>query len=386
MRVAIPTEVAPGERRVAATPETAGKMVKAGFEVVIQSGAGAESGFEDEAYRQAGAVVEPEVDKVWAGANVVLKVQSPRKPEGSGPSEVERLSPGALLVSFLQPMGSPDLVRKLADGKVEYLALEYLPRITRAQAMDALTSMASIAGYKAVLLGAAASGKFFPLMMTPAGTIAPSRVLVLGAGVAGLAAVGTAKRLGAVVEASDIRPAAREQVESLGATFIDLGMKKEEAETAGGYAKEISKDQHAREQEIIHERIRKADVVITTALIPGRKAPVLVTEDMVKSMARGSVVVDLAAEQGGNCTLTEAGKTAVKHGVTLLGPINLPSTLATDASRMYSRNVLALLLLVVKDGKIQLDLADEIVKGALVVHEGRIAHEGLRKEHGGDPG
>lgn len=383
MRVAIPKEIVAGETRVAATPETVGKLVKLGHEVVVEAGAGSGAHFSDDAFRAAGARIEADVEALWSSADAVFRVHSLRHAEGAAKSEADMIKPGALLIGFLRPIVSADIVARLAERKVATLGMEFLPRITRAQSMDALTSMAAIAGYKAVLLGAVAVGKFFPMMMTPAGTIAPSRVLIVGAGVAGLQAIGTARRLGAVVEACDIRPVAKEQVESLGATFVNLGMTKEDAEAGGGYAKELSKDAHEREQQILHERLKKADVVITTAQIPGKKAPVLITEAMVRDMAPGSVIVDIAAEQGGNCELTEAGKTLVKHHVTILGPVNLPATTPVDASRTYARNVLALFQLVTgKDGKLALDLADEIVKGVLITHDGNIVHEGVRKEIG----
>lgn len=368
--VLVPRETLAGETRVAATPETVGKMVKGGLEVSVEAGAGAASAFSDAAYEAAGARVVPaaEADAAWASADAVLAVRPP------DPEKARHLRSGALLVGLLAPYKSADLVRALADRGASSLAMELVPRISRAQSMDALSSQASIAGYKAVLLAAHHLGRYFPLLMTAAGTIPPSRVVVMGAGVAGLQAVATAKRLGAVVEVSDIRPEVKEQVESLGGKFIELPMQ-ESGAGAGGYAKEMGEEFLRRQREIVTEHLAKANVAITTALVPGKPAPRLITADMVAAMRRGAVIVDLAIEQGGNCELSRADETVKEGGVTILAPSNLAATLAEDASTLYARNVLALLQLVTKDGAIALDLEDEVVAGSLLTHGGRIVHE-----------
>jgi NAD(P) transhydrogenase subunit alpha len=371
--VLVPRETLAGETRVAATPETVGKMVKGGLEVTVEAGAGAASSFSDAAYEAAGSRVVPaaEADAAWASADAVLVVRPP------DPAKARQLRSGAVLVGLLAPYKSADLVRALADGGASSLAMELVPRISRAQSMDALSSQASIAGYKAVLLAAHHLGRYFPLLMTAAGTIPPSRVVVMGAGVAGLQAVATAKRLGAVVEVSDIRPEVKEQVESLGGKFIELPMQ-ESGAGAGGYAKEMGEEFLRRQREIVTEHLSKANVAITTALVPGKPAPRLITADMVAAMRRGAVIVDLAIEQGGNCELSRADETVRQGGVTILAPSNLAATLAEDASTLYARNVLALLQLVVGkegDGAIALDLEDEVVAGSLLTHGGRIVHE-----------
>lgn len=378
--VLVPRETLAGETRVAATPETVGKMVKGGLEVTVEAGAGAASAFSDAAYEKAGARVVPaaEAEDAWGSADAVLVVRPPE------PAKARRLGSGAVLVGLLAPYKSADLVRTLADGEVSSLAMELVPRISRAQPMDALSSQASIAGYKAVLLAAASLGRYFPLLMTAAGTIPPSRVVVMGAGVAGLQAVATAKRLGAVVEVSDIRPAVQEQVESLGGKFIELPME-ETGEGAGGYAREMGEDFLRRQREIVTEHLAKANVAITTALIPGKPAPRLITAEMVAAMRTGAVIVDLAIEQGGNCELSRADETVRDDGVTILAPSNLPATMPEDASTLYARNVLALLQLLTQgeekgsEGEpkpgLTLDLEDEVVAGSLLTHGGRIVHE-----------
>ncbi len=376
MRIVVPRETAAGERRVALVPETVGRLVETGFEVGIEAGAGERAGYPDQAYADAGATIVPEAAALYADCDVVLKVRRPlRLPDGRG-HEAELISEGAALISFFQPLADPELVRILAERKITSFSLDLVPRITRAQKMDALSSQATVAGYRAVLEAAHAVGKMFPLMMTAAGTIAPVRVLVLGAGVAGLQAIATARRLGAVVQAFDIRPAAREQVESLGATFV--GMPLEDAEDARGYAREVGEDVGRRIREVLARPVAEADVVITTAQVPGKPAPTLVTEEMVRAMRPGSVIVDLAAETGGNCTLTEPGRTVVHHGVMINGLINAPSAHATHASQMLSRNIAALLLHVHFDGAIQVDLEDEITRACCVTHAGEVLHEGAR--------
>jgi H+-translocating NAD(P) transhydrogenase subunit alpha len=374
VKAAVLKELAEGEKRVAAVPATVEKMVKAGIEVCLESEAGLASGFRDGEYREAGARVERSPDAALEGAGVVLKVQKP------GGEELERVPEGCALIAY-SLRAATDLSQKLRARRISALSLDLLPRIARAQSMDVLSSMANIAGYKGVLLGAGALGKFFPMLMTAAGTVLPAKVLVLGAGVAGLQAIATARRLGALVTGFDIRPAVKEQVESLGARFLAVVVEErrsaegaEHLEDAKGYAKEVSADKARKDRESIAQELRATDVCITTALVPGKKAPLLVTSEMVQGMRMGSVIVDLAAEQGGNCELTEPGKEVVKHGVTILGPLNLVSAMAYQASQLYSRNVLNFLLhLYDKQGaKIALDPADEIVRACLIAHQGEL--------------
>ena len=355
MRVGVAKETVPGERRVALVPETLGRL-GAGVEVVVEQGAGVAAGFADEAYAEAGATIgDP-----W-GADVLVKVAPPSA------AEAGRLHEGQVLVAFLAPLSDPDGVERLAAAGVHGLALESIPRITRAQPMDALSSQATVGGYKAALVAADRLPRFLPMLMTAAGTIPPAKVLVLGAGVAGLQAIATARRLGAVVSAFDVRPAVREQVESLGATFLDLGVQGEETE--GGYARELTLEQQAAQQAELQNRISGFDAVITTAAIPGRPAPKLVTADAVRGMRPGSVIVDLAAETGGNCELTRPGEEIVEGGVTIVGSTNVPSTMPTHASQLLSRNMAAILGLLVKDGELVLDWDDEIVAGACVTRK-----------------
>ena len=364
MRVGVPKETLAGERRVALVPEAARGLVKGGLVVVVESGAGASAFFSDAIYMDAGAKV---MDAATAlGSDAVLKVQPPT------PAEVGRLRAGAVLISFLQPATNADVVAALAKQKVSAFSLDLVPRISRAQSMDALSSQAGIAGYKSVLLAANHLPKFFPLLMTAAGTVAPARVLVMGAGVAGLQAIATSRRLGAVVEAYDVRPAVKDEVHSLGATFLELPLEAQEG--TGGYAREQSEDFLRRQRELIGDRVAASDVVITTAAIPGRKAPILVTADMVRRMRPGSVIVDLAAETGGNSELTKPGEIIQVGGVTIDGTRNLPSTMPVHASQLYSKNVSTLLLLLVKDGALKLDFNDEIVKGACVTYDGAIVN------------
>jgi len=364
-KVLVPKERRPGETRVAATPETVKKMVKEGLAVAVEQGAGDSAFFPDAQYEAAGAAVVATPD--WAAADVVLKV---------GPLESgEALRPGGVLIAFLAPHRNLDMVRRLVEGNASSLALELVPRITRAQGMDALSSQASIGGYKAVLLAAVHLPKYLPLLMTAAGTIKPAKVIVMGAGVAGLQAIGTARRLGAVVEVSDVRPAVKEQVESLGGRFIQLPMLEEmSGEGTGGYARQMGEDFLVRQREIVRQHLTTADAAITTALVPGKPAPLLLTRDMVEAMRPGSVIVDLAIEQGGNCELSEADREIVHDGVRILAPSNLPATMPQDASTLYARNVLALLLHIAKKGELALDPEDEIVRGTLLTHAGRVVH------------
>jgi NAD(P) transhydrogenase subunit alpha len=366
MIVGVPKETTPGERRVALVPDLVPKLTAAGAEVHVQADAGAAAGFLDTSYHDKGARIEAEVfDK----ADILLKVQPPAA------AECERIKSGATLIGFLQPYANTAGIQALAARKVMAFAMELMPRITRAQPMDALSAMSTVAGYKAVLIAANHLPKFFPLLMTAAGTLTPARVFVVGAGVAGLQAIGTAKRLGAVVEAYDTRPIVKEQVESLGAKFVELGLETNDAEANTGYAKAQSEEFYRQQREMMARSVTAADVVVTTALIPGQRAPILITEEMVQGMRPRSVIVDLASEQGGNCALTEPGQEVVKHGVLLSGLTNLPSLLPFHASQMYARTVTSYLLHLLKDGRINLDLTDELTRGPLVTNQGAIVHE-----------
>ena len=367
MKVATPKERAQDERRVALVPDTAAKLKAAGLDVTVEGGAGAAAFISDDEYEKAGVVVVKDASSLLEEADAVLKVQAPAA------GEIDLIRKDAVLISFLQPATQGDIVRALAKRGVTAFSLELVPRISRAQSMDALSSQASAAGYKAVLMAAARLGKFFPMMMTAAGTVAPARVLVMGAGVAGLQAIATARRLGAVVSAYDVRPAVKEEVQSLGATFIELPLETQEGE--GGYAREQSEEFLRKQRELIGEHISRSDVVITTAAVPGRRAPLLVTAEMVRGMRHGSVIVDLAAETGGNVELTKAGEELEVGGVTIIGTRNVPSTMPLHASQLYARNVANLLLHLVKDGAVHLDFDDEITKGSCVTHGGEIVNE-----------
>jgi len=369
VKVAVPKETAPGERRVALTPDAAAALVKSGMEVLVETGAGDGAFHADAAYEKAGARIVPDAAALYGAADVVLKVQKPTF------DEVDRLREGTVLLSFLNAMGSPELVRRLAARRVTSFGMEGVPRISRAQKMDALSSQANIAGYKAGLIAAESLAKFFPMMMTAAGTVFAAKVLVIGAGVAGLQAIATARRLGAQVWGYDVRPAVKEQVESLGAKFLEFDLGLTEAEDKGGYAKALSAEASRRQQEMLAEKTKDFDVVVTTALVPGRTAPRLVTKETVAGMRPGSVIVDLAAEAGGNCELTEPDAVVVRHGVTIHGPTNLPATMPVHASQLYARNVSELLRELVKDGVVALDFEDEVVKGACVTHGGEIVSE-----------
>jgi NAD(P) transhydrogenase subunit alpha len=378
MKIAIPRERRAHETRVAASPETVKKLVALGCEVVIEKGAGSDAAFPDEAYKQAGATVAKDAKTALSGADVVLKVQRPIA--GGAGDEIGLLKKDAIVIAILDPMRAGEDMAALARAGLTAFAMDMMPRITRAQSMDVLSSQANLAGYKAVLDAAAEYGRAMPMMMTAAGTIAPARVLVMGAGVAGLQAIATARRLGAIVSATDVRPAAKEQVESLGGTFVAVEDEEfKQAETAGGYAKEMSAAYKAKQADLIAETIKKQDMVITTALIPGRPAPVLVSADMVKSMKPGSVIVDLAVEAGGNCALSQPGKVAVKHGVRIVGHMNVPGRLAADASALYARNLFNLLQLMIdKDSKaLAIDWDDEIIKGICVTRGGAVVHPAL---------
>jgi NAD(P) transhydrogenase subunit alpha len=366
MIVAVPREAASNERRVALVPETVTRLTKAGAAVRIQRGAGIAAAFPDELYSQAGASFEDSPASLVSGADVVVTVGKPSD------EVLGAMRQGAIAVGFFNPLGDPAFAQTLAQRGITALAMEMIPRITRAQSMDALSSQSNIAGYKAVLIAASTLPKFFPMLTTAAGTIPPAKALILGAGVAGLQAIATARRLGAVVSGYDVRAAVREQVQSLGASFLefDLG---ESAEGSGGYAKELTPEQQERQRAWMVEQIGKNDVVITTALVPGRKAPLLVSEAAVAAMKPGSVIIDLAAESGGNCALTKAGETVVSpNGVSIVGAVNLPSTMPFNASQLYSRNVYALLSPFIKDGAIALDENDDVIKGACIARDGRV--------------
>ncbi|HUK12796.1 MAG TPA: Re/Si-specific NAD(P)(+) transhydrogenase subunit alpha [Thermoanaerobaculaceae bacterium] len=370
MRIAVPREVRPGEQRVALVPESVKKLVKAGISVAVERGAGETAFFTESSYRDAGAELEADAAALWAGADLVLKVQAPAVNPVLGRDETELIREGGMLLGTIVPARHRDVIERLAARRVSAFAIDQIPRITRAQSMDTLSSMANIAGYKAVLIAANHLPRYFPMLMTAAGTVFPAKVFVIGAGVAGLQAIATAHRLGAAVEATDTRPVVKEQVESIGAKFV--GVVAEEAQDASGYAKELSADFYRKQAELIAERCAAADVVITTALIGGVKAPRLITADMVKAMKPGAVIVDLAAEAGGNCELTRPGHTVVVHGVTICGPENPPAEVPWHGSTLYSRNLTAFVLAFWKDGKFNLDLDDEIIKGCLVTHAGEV--------------
>jgi NAD(P) transhydrogenase subunit alpha len=375
--VGVPKESQPGERRVALVPDAVKQLAGGGLELRVEAGAGAEAGFPDAAYAAAGAVLEPDAKALFASADVLLKVQAPG-PRADGSDELAWLRPGSLLVGFLRPLDEPALAARLARAGVTSFAMELIPRITRAQAMDALSSQANLAGYRAVLLAAGALPRIFPMLVTAAGTITAARVLVIGAGVAGLQAIATARRLGAVVEAYDTRPAVKEQVVSLGARFVELDLDTGDAEDAGGYAKAQSEEFYRRQRAQLALRVAAADVVITTALVPGQPAPRLIEAEAVREMRPGSVIVDLAAEKGGNCALTQPGRSARVDGVTVIGHTNLPAEVPANASQMYARNLTSFLKHLLVEGKPVIDVADEITRGALLSHEGRIANDAVR--------
>jgi len=368
-QIFVPKEVADGETRVACTPETTKRYVKEGFEVLVESEAGKHAHFADAHYREAGAkiVSGAEAEAAWGRADIVFRVYP------ITPAQASKIREGALLIGFISPHKNLESVRILRDRKVSTIAMELVPRISRAQSMDALSSQASISGYQAVLMAATYLDKYFPLLMTAAGTIQPAKIVIMGAGVAGLQAIATARRLGAVVEVSDIRPSVKEQVESLGGRFIDFPMD-ESGEGEGGYARELTAEQLKAQQEIVRKKVVAADAVITTALVPGRPAPKLITKDMVEEMREGAVIVDLAVEQGGNCELSKSGEMVVAHGVTIIGHPNLPAATPADASLLYSRNIQAVLLNMLAEGEVVLNLEDEIVGDTLLTHNGEVRH------------
>ncbi|MBI5588404.1 MAG: Re/Si-specific NAD(P)(+) transhydrogenase subunit alpha [Deltaproteobacteria bacterium] len=380
MKVGIPKEILGNETRVAAVADTVGKMTKGGIEVLVETGAGAASFVSDEEYVKAGAKIVDSPEVLFAESDVVLKVQRPVLNSKTKKHEADMMKEGAVLITFLQPLANLDSVVKLASKKITSFSMDAVPRISRAQMMDALSSMSTVAGYKAVLLAANSLKRFIPMLSTAAGTVYPAKAVVIGAGVAGLQAIATAKRLGAVVTGFDTRPAAGEQIRSLGGEFVPMNVDHSQAEDAGGYAREMSSDFYRQEQEIIRKYTKEADIIITTALIPGRPAPTLITEEMVKEMKAGSVIVDLVVEQGGNCALSEPGKEVVKHDVSIIGTLNLPGTIPVHASQLYSRNVLNFLYLLAPDKKdLKIDFNDEIVKGSVVTHNGEILNEKVKE-------
>ena len=381
MLIGVPREIANGERRVALVPEVVSLLTKAGHRVVVERGAGLRAGFTDEAYRTAGCDLADSAGEIYSTAQMILKVQRPARNE-AGEAELDQMTEGSVLIGLLQPSGDPALFQQLAERRIIACSMELVPRTTRAQMMDALSSQSTVAGYKAVLLAANALQKFFPMLMTAAGTVRPARVLVIGAGVAGLQAIATARRIGAVVEAFDTRPVVKEQVQSLGATFVELDLHGEEAQDAGGYARELSKDHIRREKELIHKRAVQADVIITTALIPGKPAPMLVDAETVAAMRPGSVIVDLAGEQGGNCELSVPGETVVRNDVTIIAPLHISSDLAYHASQMYSKNVAALVTLLAPKGELNLNFGDDIISAVCVTADGEIRHAPTRQRLG----
>jgi len=377
--IGIPKEIYPGERRVALVPSVIPTLTKAGFEVQVQAGAGMDAGYPDSLYIEKGAQIIPDRSAVFGAADVVAQVLCYGSNDVNGELDVPLYRRGQILVGFLRPFGSLEIVQRIAQTGVTSFSVELMPRITRAQSMDALSSMATVAGYKAVLIAAGSHPRIFPMLTTAAGTVTPARVFVIGCGVAGLQAIATSRRLGAVVSAYDLRPAAKEQVQSLGGRFVELPIEAKDAQDARGYARAQDEDFYKRQRELLGQAVQESDVVITTAVIPGKKAPILVTEEMVKGMALGSVILDLAAERGGNCDITESGKTVVKHGVTILGPVNLASTVPYHASMMYSRNISAFLTHLVKDQKTNLNLEDEIARETMLTNGGEIAQPRVRE-------
>jgi NAD(P) transhydrogenase subunit alpha len=377
--IGVPKEIYPGERRVALVPAVLPTLTKAGFEVHMQAGAGIEAGYPDSQYSDKGAKIVADRQSVFSAADIILQVLCYGSNDITGKEDVPLFRRDQILVGFLRPFGEAQVVQDIAHAGVTSFSVELMPRTTRAQSMDALSSMGTICGYKAVLVAASSHLRIFPMMTTAAGTITPARVFVIGAGVAGLQAIATARRLGAVISAYDLRPAAKEQVQSLGGRFVELPIEAKDAQDAQGYARAQGEDFYRRQRELLGQVVRESDVVITAAVIPGKKSPVLVTEDMVKGMAPGSVILDLAAERGGNCEITERGKTVVKHGVTIIGAINLATGVPYHASQMYAKNMTAFLTHLIKDQKLNLNLQDEIVRETLVTRGGEIVNPRVRE-------
>ncbi len=379
MIAGVPKETFPGEKRVAQIPAGLPALEKAGIQVLVEAGAGAEAGFPDASYREKGAGITSNREEIFEKANVVLQVRAGGANPDAGLADLKRMREEQVLIGFMEPYSSPEAVRELTGRRVTSFAMELVPRITRAQSMDALSSMATVAGYQAVLMAARTLPKMFPMMMTAAGTIVPAKVFVVGAGVAGLQAIATARRLGAVVSGYDVRPVVKEQVESLGAKFVEMDLETEGAEGGGGYAKEMGEAFYKKQREMMTRVLSESDVVITTAAVPGKKAPTLVTWEMVQAMPPGSVIVDLAAERGGNCELTKPGETVVEKGVTILGPVNLPATIPYSASQMYAKNVSNLLLLLTKEGELHLNMEDEVVRETLFTRGGEVSNARVRE-------
>ncbi|MGI8963956.1 MAG: Re/Si-specific NAD(P)(+) transhydrogenase subunit alpha [Thermomicrobiales bacterium] len=382
--IGVPKETVDGERRVSLIPDTVSRLTGPGVEILVEAGAGEGSSISDDEYAEAGATIVPDAAALFERANLIIKVQAPSHGAHGG-NEVAAMRPETVLISFLAPLVNHDLVKALAQQRITSFSMDAVPRTTRAQTMDAISAMTTISGYKAVLLAADHLPKFFPLLMTAAGTIRPAKVLIIGAGVAGLQAIATARRLGAVVEAYDTRPVVKEQVESLGAKFVEIDTGSSDTQDAGGYARAATDEELRRQQEGLNGRIAGSDVVITTALVPGRPAPRLIPASAVTAMRTGSVIVDLAAETGGNCELTEPGETVVREGVTIIGLLNLPSTMPVHASQMYARTIQNLLGLMIKDGNLNLNMEDDIIRGMCVTLDGEVVHEQTRKAMGLDP-
>ena len=379
MIVGVPKESYPGERRVALVPAVVPNLTKAGFEVAVQAGAGTEAGYPDAAYVEKGAKILPDREAIFSAGDIIVQVLCYGSNDKNGKDDLPLYKRGQFLVGFLRPFGSAEVIQQIAQAGVSAFSVELMPRITRAQSMDALSSMATVAGYKAVLLAAETSPRIFPMMTTAAGTITPARVFIIGAGVAGLPAISTARRLGAVASAYDMRPASKEQVQSLGGRFVELPIEAQNAQDARGYGTAQDESFYARQRELLTKVVAESDVVITTAVIPGKKAPVLITADMVKGMAPGSVIVDLAAERGGNCELTRMEETIDVGGVTIIGTINLASTIPYHASQMYARNLMTYLTYMGKEGKLQMNMQDEITRDTLVTHGGEIVNPRVRE-------
>lgn len=379
MIVGIARETFPGQRQVAVVPDGAASLIKAGLEVVIESGAGDEAGYPDTAYRDKGAQFVRNRVEVFSRTDIILQVQAFGANPEKGMADLTLVHEGQTVIAFLDPLSSPESIRQVAERKITTFALELMPRLGRAQSMDALSAMATVSGYKAVIIAAERLPRMFPMLMTAAGTVSPARVFVIGAGVAGLQAISTARRLGAVVQAYDLRPAVKEQVESLGGRFVELGLETAEAEEKSGYARAMDEDFYRRQREMMGRVVAENQVVISTASVPGKKAPVLITRDMVEKMAPGSVIVDLAAERGGNCELTQAGQTVVHKGIIIFGPINLPSTVPYHSSQLYSKNITTFLLHLVKEKNLAIDLSDEITRETLLTRDGGIVNSHIRE-------
>jgi len=377
--IGVPKENYPGERRVALVPLVVPTLAKAGFQVVVETGAGAQAGYPDSQYAEKGARIVPERSDVFGEAEIVIQILCYGSNDVTGHADVPLMRRGQTLMGFLRPFGSAQVLQEIADRGVTSFSVELVPRTTRAQSMDALSSMATICGYKAVLVAADRLPRLFPMLTTAAGTITPARVLVIGAGVAGLQAIATARRLGAVASAYDLRPAAKEQVQSLGGRFVELPVEAKDAQDERGYARAQDETFYQRQRELLGRVVRESDIVITAAVIPGKKSPMLVTREMVEGMAPGSVILDLAAERGGNCELTRTGQTVIEHGVTIIGAINFASGVPYHASQMYARNLTAFLQYLVKDGKLQLNVEDEIIRDTLVTHDGEIVNQRVRE-------